>query len=132
MDILVSLKDLWINFIFWLKPGISLFVIRMGLMLAIIFALLNLTLTYIPARTVFVQVCAACLGIIISVNLSLDSLRNSGGSFVLIFTFCFLILIFLPGWLPAYIVPVYGHQLRLRKIIKYIVWGLFILQILIG
>jgi len=133
MDLLVSLKDIWINFILWLKPSITFFIIRMGLMLAITYGLLSLMLIYSPARTVFFQVCAAFLGIIISLNIHLDAFRQtSNGSFALLVTFLFLCMIFLPNWLPAYLVPVYGHQQKLRKVLRYIVWGLFILQILLG
>lgn len=133
MDLLVNSKDLWINFIFWLKPSITFFIIRMGLMLAITYGLLSLMLIYSPARTIFFQVCVAFLGIIISLNIRLDAFRQtSNGSFALLVTFLFLCMIFLPNWLSAYLVPIYGHQQKLRKILRYLVWGLFILQILIG
>ena len=133
MDLLVSLKDLSISFIFWLRPSISFFIIRMGLMLTITYGLLSLMLMYAPARTVFFQVCAAFLGVIISLNIRLDVFREtSNGGFTLLVMFFFLCMIFLPNWLPAYLVPVYGHQQKLRKILGCIVWGLFILQVLIG
>jgi hypothetical protein len=133
MDILINLKDLWINFILWLKPGICFFIIRMGLMLAITYGLLTLMLVYSSARTVFFQVLATFLGIIIAVNINLEPFRETTqGGFALVVTFFFLCMVFLPGWLPAYLVPIYGHQQRLRKILRYIVWGLFIIQILIG
>lgn len=133
MDILVRLKDFWISFIFWLKPSITFFIIRMGLMLSITYGLLSLMLVYSPVRTVFFQVCAAFLGIVISLNLPLDAFREtSEGGFALIITFFFLVMLYLPNWLPAHLIPVYGDQQRLRKIIRYVVWGLFLLQIFVG
>jgi len=133
MDILVSLKDFWINFIWWLKPSITFFVIRMGLMLAVTYGLLSVMLMYSLSRTIFFQVCAAFLGVIIALNIPLNVFRDtSRGGFTLIVTFFFLCMAFLPAWLPAYLVPIYGHQLRLRKILRYIIWGLFLLQIIIG
>jgi hypothetical protein len=133
MDILVSLKDFWINFIFWLKPNIPFFIIRMGLLLSITYALLSLALIYSPVRTVFFQVCAAFIGVIIALNIPLVAFREtSRGSFALIVTFFFLCMVFLPSWLPGSLVPVYRHQLNLRQALRFLVWILFLIQILIG
>jgi len=132
MDILVRLKDFWINFILRLKPGICFFIIRMGLMLVITYGFLSLMLVYSAIRSIFFQVVATLVGIIIAVNINLEPFREtSEGGFALIVTFFFLCMIFLPGWLPAYLVPIYGHQQKLRKILRYIVWGLFLLQLII-
>lgn len=134
MDLLLRIKDGLIIFISsWLNQNISFFIIRMGLMLSITYGLLSLMLIYSPVRTIFFQVCAAFLGVIIALNIPLAAFREtSRGGFALIVTFFFLCMVFLPTWLPAYLVPIYGHQLRLRKILRYIIWGLFLLQIIIG
>lgn len=133
MDLLLRIKDGLIIFISsWLNHNISFFIIRVGLMLSITYGLLSLMLCS-PVRTIFFQVCAAFLGIIVSLNIPLYAFEEtSRGSFTTIVIFFFLCIVFLPNWLPAFLVPRYGDQLRLKKILRWIVWGLFILQIITG
>lgn len=134
MDLLLRIKDGLIIFTSsWLNPNISFFIIRMGLMLSITYGLLSLMLIYSPVRTIFFQVCAAFIGVIIALNIPLAAFREtSRGGFALIVTFFFLCMVFLPNWLPGFLVPRYGDQLKLKKILRWIVWALFILQIITG
>ncbi len=133
MDILVRLRDFWISFILWLNPNITSFIIRMGLMLSITTILLSFAFMYLPSRSVFVQAVICTIGIFSALYIKTEVFRTaSPGSYVFGCTFFLLAMLFLPNWLPAFLVPRYGDQLRLKKIIRCIVWGLFILQIITG
>lgn len=133
MDILVRLRDFWISFILWLNPNITSFIIRMGLMLSITTILLSFSFIYLPSRSVFVQAIICSFGIFSALYIKTEVFRTtSQGSYVFLVTFFLLAIIFLPNWLPAFLAPKYGDQLRLKKIIRCIVWGLFILQIITG
>lgn len=132
MDILVIIRDYTSAFIFGLSDCIGFFIIRMGLMLAIMYGLLTLTLN-LPVHAIFFQVCAVFLGIIISLNIPICAFKDtSPGRFATIVLFFFLCMLFLPNWLPALLVPRYGDQLKLQKILRWIVWGLFLIQIIAG
>lgn len=133
MDILVRLRDFWISFILWLNPNIASFIIRMGLMLSITTILLSLSFIYLPSPSVFVQAIICSIGIFSALYIKTEVFRTaSPDSFVFACTFFLLAMLFLPNWLPAFLAPKYGDQLRLKKIIRCIVWGLFILQIITG
>jgi len=133
MDILVRLRDYWINFILWLNPNITSFIIRMGLMLSITTILLSFSFIYLPSHSVFVQAIICSIGVFSALYIKTEVFRTTNqSSFVFACTFFLLAMLFLPNWLPAFLVPRYGDQLRLKKIIRCIVWGLFILQIITG
>jgi len=133
MDILVRIRDFWISFISSLNPNITSFIIRMGLMLFITTTLLSISLFYLPSRSVFVQTIIACIGVFIALYIPTEVFRTgSQGNYAFLVTFFFLCMVFLPNWLPASLVPRYGDQLKLKKILRWIVWALFILQIITG
>lgn len=133
MDILVRGRDSWIWFIFWLNPNTTSFIIRMGLMLCIIFILVSLFWLNPLSRSVFLQTVFASMGVFISLYIPTDIFRTGKpGNFAFIVTFFFLCMIFMPRWLVSFLVPVYGQQQKLRKIITYIIWTLFLLQIIVG
>ena len=129
MDILIKLRDFWINFVSWLSPSITSFIIRMGLILLITYILLTLVWLRLY-RSVFTQMCVAVIGGIIALYIPTDSFRDMGpGGLAFIVTFFFLCMLFLPNLLPSLLVPRYGDQLKLKRIIKRAIWMLFILQI---
>jgi len=133
MDILVRGRDFWINFILWLNPNITSFIIRMGLMLCIVFILVSLFWLNPLSRSVFLQTVFASIGIFVSLYIPTNVFKTgSSGNYAFIVTFFFLCMVFMPRWLPSFLVPVYGQQQKLKKIITCIIWALFLLQIIVG
>jgi len=133
MDILVILRDFTINFIYSLPENITAFVLRMGALLVIAALSLIATLERLPWRNVFTQVCVAFLSIVISLYIPINEIRAAGkGTLALMVFLSLFCMFFLPNWLPSYLTPKLGNQLKLRGIIKNIMWGLFILQLILG
>ena len=132
MDILVSLRDFFINFIYGLPVGLSSVILRLGFFLLLSSACLYASWMYLPYRTVFSQTFVLVLTFVISLYVHVENLR--GGSrefFVLFVVMAFLCMIFLPGKLPFWLTPRLGTQLRLGRIIKAAIWGILILQIFV-
>ena len=133
MDILVMIRDFTINSIYGLPENITDFVLRMGFLLIISAAALYTVLEKLPWKEVLIQLCAAFLSIVISLYIPVNEIRNLGKEtlafMVVISFFCML---FLPEKLPYYLTPMFGNQIRLKGIIKNIMWGLFILQLILG
>lgn len=133
MDILVMLRDFTVNFIYSLPENITAFVLRMGALLVIAALALIATLERLPWRNVFTQVCVAFLAIVISLYIPISEIRSVGkGTLALMVFLSLFCMLFLPNWLPSYLTPKLGNQLKLKGIIKNIVWGLFILQLILG
>lgn len=132
MDILIRLRDLYINSVYALPEGFTSFILRMGILLALTIGLLMLTWHKLPWCSVFSQVCVAFIAIVASLYIPMSIFREVGKEF---FAFSvgvgLLCMIFLPGWLPFYLTPRLGNQIRLKKIIRYIIWSLFILQLVV-
>ncbi len=130
MDILIRLRDFWISFISWLSPSITSFIIRIGLMLLITYLLLTLMWLRVY-RSVFTQACVAVIGVIIALYIPTGVYGDaSPGSLAFTVTFFLLCIIFLPNLIPSLLVPRYGTQLKIKRIIKRAIWILFILQII--
>jgi len=130
MDILIRLRDFWISFISWLSPSIVSFIIRIGLTLLVTNFLLTLAWLRLY-RSVFTQICVALIGVMIGLYIPTEAFRGaSPGSLAFSVTLFFLCIIFLPNLLPSLLVPRYGDQLKLKRIIKRAIWILFILQII--
>ena len=133
MDILVMIRDFIINFIYGLPVNITDFVLRMGFLLIISALALYIALEKLPWREVLIQLCVVFLSIVISLYVPVNEIRNLGKE-TLAFTviISFLCMLFLPEKLPSYLTPMLGNQIRLKGIIKNIMWGLFILQLILG
>lgn len=133
MDILVRLRDLYINFVYNLPIGISIFILRMSVFLILSILLLILAWVYIPWRNVFFQTCIAFSSFSLVLYLPIQHLRKTGPDF-----FAFLVgigfscMIYIPNWLPFFLTPLHGNQIRLKRIIRYTIWSLFLLQIMIS
>jgi hypothetical protein len=127
------IRDFTINFIYGLPGNITDFVLRMGFLLIISALALCIVLKKLPWKEVLVQICVAFLSIVISLYLPVNEIRNLGKE-TLAFTviISFLCMLFLPEKLPSYLTPMFGNQIRLKGIIKNIMWGLFILQLILG
>jgi hypothetical protein len=133
MDILVMLRDFTVNFIYGLPANITAFILRIGLLLVIAAAALFATLEKLPWRNVFTQVCVAFLAIVVSLAIPVNDIREFGKeTLAFMVVLSLLCMLFLPNWLPAYLTPKLGNQLKLKGIIKNIMWGLFILQLILG
>ena len=133
MDILIMIRDFTINFIYGLPGNITDFVLRMGFLLIISALALCIALKKLPLREVFIQLCVAFLSIVISLYLPVNEIRHLGKetlAFMVIISF--LCMLFLPEKLPSYLTPMLGNQIRLKGVIKNIMWGLFILQLILG
>jgi len=133
MDILVMIRDSTINFIYGLPENITDFVLRMGFLLVISALVLCIVLEKLPWKEVLVQLCVAFLSIVISLYLPVNEIRNLGKE-TLAFTvvISFLCMLFLPEKLPRYLTPMLGKQIRVKGVIKNVMWGLFILQLILG
>ena len=131
MDILIRLRDLYINFVYALPDGFTSFILRMSILLALTIGLLMLTWHKLPWCSVFSQACVAFIAVVASLYIPVNVFREIGKE---VFAFSvgvgLLCMIFLPGWLPFYLTPRFGNQLRLKKIIQYLIWSLFILQLI--
>ena len=131
MDILIRLRDFYINFVYTLPEGFTSFILRMGVLLVLTLGFLMLTWHKLPWCSVFSQACVAFITVVASLYIPVSVFREMGQE---VFAFSvgvgLLCMIFLPGWLPFYLTPKLGNQLRLKKIIRYFVWGLFILQLI--
>lgn len=132
MDAFVIIRDFVINFIYSLPENFTSFILRMGIMLIFLTSFLFLAWYRLPWRTVFSQVCIAFLAIVFSLYVPVNDFRNSGKealAFMVIISL--LCIFFLPNWLPYYLTPRLGNQMKLKRIIKKVIWTLFILQLIL-
>ena len=133
MDLLIKTRDFYINFIYTLPESLTSFVLRMSLLLALTTAFLALAWLYFPWRNTFSQICVAFGSIIASLYIPVERFRESGkGALTFMVTIAFLCLIFLPNWFPFWMTPKYGNQQRIKKITRFVIWGLFVLQLIMG
>lgn len=133
MDILVMIRDYTINFIFGLPENITAFILRMGVLLIIASASLFAALKKLPWRNVFTQVCVVFLSVVIGLYVPVNTIRDFGKeALALMVILSFLCMLFLPDWLPSRLTPKLGNQIKLKGIIKNIMWGLFIIQLILG
>lgn len=132
MDVLIRLRDLYINSVYALPEGFTSFILRMGILLALAIGLLMLTWHKLPWCSVFSQTCMAFVAVVSSLYIPISLFREMGKeSFAFSVGIGLLCMVFLPGWLPFYLTPKLGNQLRLKKIIRCVVWGLFVLQLVV-
>ncbi len=133
MDILIRLRDFYINFVYSLPEGITSYVLRTGILLLLSVGLLGIVWDrFFENRSVFLQVCLAFLIIVISLYFPVGMFRDSGKEYLAFSVAAgILCMIFLPGQLPRYLAPRLGNQMRLKKIIRNIIWGLFVLQLIV-
>lgn len=133
MDLLAGLRDTSVTFVTNLPDAITFFIARMACLLIITTGFLTLSWSWLPRPTVFAQLWVAFLGIVFALNIRIEDLRRLGdGPFTVFVCMGLLTMFFLPGWIPFWLVPRYGTQLRLRRVLYWIVWGLFALQVIIG
>ena len=133
MDILVVLRDLAINFFFDLPEGLTSYILRVGLLLALSSGVLFFAWMYMPWRTVLSQLCLVLVTITISLYAPVEVCREISKEFL---TFAVLIalscMVFLPGKLAFCLTPRLGDQQRLKKLIVYAIWGGLVLQLMTG
>lgn len=132
MDILITLRDFWISFIGGLPDPLLRYILRMGLLLTLGVILLSLT-WLLPWRSVISQTFAAFIVISITVYIPIGKvLEFSEGWFVFIVTTALLAMIFIPNFLPFLLTPRFGNQIKIKKTLLIIIWGLFLVQLMIG
>jgi hypothetical protein len=133
MDILVLFRDFVFDLIYNFPPGLTSYILRVGVLLILSSAVLGFAWMYLPWRTVFSQACVALIAIVIALYFPVDRFREGGEEFL---TFTVLVacgaMIFLPRKLPFWLTPRMGNQLRLKRIIICMVWAGLAVQILTG
>ena len=132
MDILILIKDQWISFVVGLSEGVISYILRMALLLSL--SIITLTLSwYSPRRSVVLQMFifffVICLTLCISVQ---NVLELEEGQFVFGVTTSFLLMIFIPNFLPFLLHPRFGTQIKIRKLLLISIWGLFLVQLFIA
>ena len=133
MDILITIRDFFINQIYNLPESFTTFILRMGLLLALSAGFLLFIWVYSPWRTVFSQTCVAFLATICALYTPVEKFRDAGKEFLTFsIILALLCMIFLPGKISFLLTPRFGNQLKLKRIIIYVILGLFALQIIIG
>ncbi len=129
MDILVLIRDFIIDSIYNLPVGIISVILRLGFLLVISTVLLYFSWLYLPWRTVFSQASVAFLAIVISLYVPFERVRENGKEFLTFFIFlAILCMVYLPSKIPFWLTPQLGTQIRLKRIIPYVIWGILTLQ----
>ena len=132
MDILIRLRDLFISLIYGLPESITSFILRIGLMLALSFICLVSSWLFLSSRSIFTQAAIAFVSFTLCLYIPVERVREIGeGVLAFAVILSFLAMVFLPSWLPGFLAPRYGDQLRLKKILRWTVWVLFVLQIIV-
>ena len=132
MDILITLRDFWIDFIWGLPEPLLRYILRMGLLLTLASILLSLT-WLLPWRSVISQTFVAFIVISFTVYIPIEkALEFSEGWFVFLITTGLLAMISLANLLPFLLTPRFGNQIKIKKILLIIIWGLFLVQLMIG
>ena len=133
MDILVMARDFLIDFIYYLPPGLTSYILRVGFLLAISSGVLFAAWVYLPWRTVLSQMCLAILTITISLYMPVEQCREVGKEFLtLTALIAICCMVFLPARLAFCLTPRLGDQQRLRKLIVIMIWVGLIVQIITG
>jgi glucan phosphoethanolaminetransferase (alkaline phosphatase superfamily) len=131
MDLLIHIKDFWINLVNDMPHSLLCFILRMGILLILSAFFLFWAWKRFPHRSVFSQTCVAFMALVIALYIPVDKFRETGKGFLtFVATIALLCMIFLPSWLPFWLTPRLGNQLKLKKVIMGIVWGLFLVQLL--
>ena len=131
--ILQGIKDCWVEFLWWLKPSITLCIIQMGLTLFVTFGISLFTWHRSPIRSTFFQVLVVLFCLVVGLNYPLGMLRagEHKGNYALSVTVCLLFIAFLPAQLAFFITPKLKDQMTLTKVITGLVWLLLLAQIFV-
>lgn len=131
MDILVQTRNLVLGFTYSLAPGVTSYVLRVGFLLALSSGLLFVSWVYLPWRTVFTQVCIALLAITIALYIPVGHFRDAGKEFLTFFSLIALgCMVFLPKRVTFLLTPRLGDQMRLKRVLIWIIWAGLAVQIL--
>jgi hypothetical protein len=85
------------------------------------------------SRSVFVQVAAFTAGMLLATAIPVEQfIPRQPVLKTWIFTFCLMLLIFLPGILPRLLTPQLGKQKKLQAILYIILAGLFLANLFTG
>ena len=131
MDLQLLLKDAVIDFICSLNKYIYIYVVRTGFFLVSSLFLLRFFFYELRSRSIFSQIIALILSIIITFSISLEKIKTIDKTFCsLIFILSLLCCIFLPLRVAHYIVPEPVYQIKLIRFFYYLIIILFIFQII--
>ena len=128
--VLQSIKDGWIEFLWWLKPSITLCIIQMGLTVFVTYGICLVTWLRSPIRSTFSQVLVVLFCLVFGLNYPLGMLRagEHKGNYALMVTVCLLFMVFLPAQLAFFITPKLKDQMTLAKVITGLMWILLLVQ----
>lgn len=132
MDILIFIKRLYINFIYALPDSLVSYILRISILLILSITLLSLSWR-MPHRSIFLQFFIFFLAISLALHIPLERVFElSAWQRSFLFTTSFLCMVFLPSRLPFLLVPRVGTQIKLEKFILIVIWGLFLLQLILA
>ena len=118
MDILILIKDLYIDFIYTIPIGITSYLLRMSLFCFLCLAVLVSVWFFSPWRSVFLQTCIAftCFSSVLYVPI--ENVKGVGKDlFSLIVGIAFLSLLYIPKQISFYLSPRLGTQIKIKRII---------------
>ena len=132
MNILILLKNQWINFITSLPEAVVSYILHMALLLSL--SIITLTISWhSPWRSVFLQTLLFFVVISLTMCIPVQTiLEIQEGQFVFIVTTAFLCMIFIPNFLPFLLNPIFGNQVKIKKFLLMIIWGLFLVQLFLA
>ena len=108
------------------------YILHMGLLLALEVAILSLTWK-LPCRSVALQAFAAFIILSIALYVPMGKMLDiSEGWLAFIITISLFAMVFIPNFLPFLLTPRFGDQIKVKKILLIIIWGLFLTQLIIG
>ena len=132
MDLLIRLKDFYVNLVYILPESLTSCILRMGMLLTLTIIFLILSWLYLPGRSTFSQTCIAFIVLTISLHIPVEELREGGEGFLaFMVSLAFLCTLFLPSVIPFWLTPKLINQVRIRRIIKYFIWGILLVQTIV-
>ncbi len=132
MDIILQFKEWLVEYVGDLDFRITAYILRTGFILVFSSSVLFFTFMH-GLRSIFFQF----LWMIITIATSFDEypfnlmFRLRGEQLTIAVMISFMCMIFLPRMLGFLLVPKLGYQLLLTKLFHFLIWSLFIIQILI-
>lgn len=134
MDIFVFFRDFFVEVVNDMSPGLACFIIRTGLLLVSLLFALGFAWDKLGSRTTLTQLYIAILVIAAGLYFPVDKIVEflEGWMMAISIALSFVLMIFLPPYLPFLITPKAGNQRRIRRLLNLGIWGLFFVQLIIG
>ena len=130
--ILQGIKDSWVELLYWAKPGVTGYILQMGLLLAVTTGMAFVAWMKLgPLRSTLSQLLVAlcCFAIILQVPLGQMRAHGAKGLYAFQVTMALLFMLFLPYLLAFFITPIRRHQIFAAKLITRAIWLLLVIQL---